>query len=112
MKLPGRRGANQHTKLPDDHSLVTWTDAASELALSRQSVYRLVHKGSLERHISRRGVTRNSLQDFIGKQIPDRYDRLSVLASRIADLVAGTVKLTVYEREQVAFRVLQELRSV
>jgi hypothetical protein len=113
--LPGRRGANQHSKLPNDHTLVTWTAAATEIGVSRQRVYKLLREGRLQRHVSRRGVTRDSLQNHLAARASktERFEYLGVLARRIADRCAATCeKLTVYERDELAFQVMQELQRL
>ena len=54
--------------LADDHSLVTWDDAAAELCVKRRTVNRYAQRGRLLKHSSGRGVTRDSLEHFLAEQ--------------------------------------------
>lgn len=114
MSLPGRRGTNQWGKLPEDQTLVAWNDAATELGLSRQSIIRFAKRGQLQRHVSRRGVTRASLQDLVAKRAAEsrRRDYLAAMADRIAGFCAAICGLESTKRDDLAFQVMRELQKL
>ncbi len=96
--------------LPPDDSLVLYKDVMAELGVSDFTIYRYVREGRLERHASRRGVTRDSLQAYLGNPVARERSALPRLAKGVVDALVehGLVRVGC-TRDQLAYVVFHVL---